>query len=96
MFTFLMKACRIDVLPHWVDSKSSISPEELRNGSVFDNYVNLNIGSDYLKRSIMSSEPVLDAGTPADSVGTVVGTPDGDRTGASHIPACRQTPSWPQ
>lgn len=91
-----MKACRIDVLSHWVDSKSSISPEELRNSSIFDIYVNLNIGSDYLKCSIMSSEPVLDVGTPAESVGTVVGTPDGDMTGASHIPACGQTPSCPQ
>lgn len=37
-----------------------------------------------------SSQPVLAAGTPADRVGTVAGTPEGEKAGPAHVP------SWPQ
>lgn len=33
------------------------------------------------------SRPVLDAGAPADRAGTVMGTLDGGKPGAAHIPA---------
>lgn len=39
---------------------------------------------------VIVSEPWLDAGTPADRVGIVLGIPDEEKPGAAHMPA------WPK